>query len=269
MPGGALEVIDAGALDGVDRDLRPALRPERSTSARSACAWARITGAADALDVRLTGRGGHTSRPHLTEDLTFALAKVVTEVPAVLSPPARPARRRQRGLGQRPRRLAPRNVIPATGARRRHGADARRRRLGRRARQLVRELVERDRRAVRRGGRRSTTAAACRRWSTSRRPTALLGRGGRARCSATDGRSSHHAEPRRRGLRAGTSTRPRRDGPARHPHARAARRTTCTRATCASTSGPSAIGAKVLADASPCDAAGRRPLGTTRLVTTR
>jgi amidohydrolase len=34
---------------------------------------------------RSTGGGGHTSRPHLTEDLTFALAKLVTELPAVLS----------------------------------------------------------------------------------------------------------------------------------------------------------------------------------------
>jgi amidohydrolase len=32
-----------------------------------------ITGAADALTVRLSGRGGHTSRPHLTEDLTYAI----------------------------------------------------------------------------------------------------------------------------------------------------------------------------------------------------
>ena len=44
-----------------------------------------ITGAADSLEIRLTGTGGHTSRPHLTEDLTFALAKLVTELPAVLS----------------------------------------------------------------------------------------------------------------------------------------------------------------------------------------
>ena len=44
-----------------------------------------ITAAADRVSVHLSGRGGHTSRPHLTEDLTFALAKVVTELPAVLS----------------------------------------------------------------------------------------------------------------------------------------------------------------------------------------
>ena len=44
-----------------------------------------LTSAADRVEVRLTGTGGHTSRPHLTGDLTFALAKVTTELPAVLS----------------------------------------------------------------------------------------------------------------------------------------------------------------------------------------
>jgi amidohydrolase len=44
-----------------------------------------LTGAADAITVRLSGHGGHTSRPHLTEDLTFALAKLITELPALLS----------------------------------------------------------------------------------------------------------------------------------------------------------------------------------------
>ena len=44
-----------------------------------------ITGAADRLEVRLSGAGGHTSRPHLTEDLVFALGKVITELPAVVS----------------------------------------------------------------------------------------------------------------------------------------------------------------------------------------
>ena len=53
MPGGALEVIAAGALDGVAPGLRAALRPVASTSARSGCASGPITGAADSLDVRL------------------------------------------------------------------------------------------------------------------------------------------------------------------------------------------------------------------------
>jgi amidohydrolase len=35
--------------------------------------------------VRLHGSGGHTSRPHLTQDLTYALGKVITDVPGALS----------------------------------------------------------------------------------------------------------------------------------------------------------------------------------------
>jgi len=35
--------------------------------------------------VILTGSGGHTSRPHLTEDVTFAAGTLITQLPAVLS----------------------------------------------------------------------------------------------------------------------------------------------------------------------------------------
>ena len=104
MPGGALELIEAGALDGVDRVFGLHCDPSLDVG-QVGLREGPLTGAADALDVRLRGRGGHTSRPHLTEDLTFALGKLVTELPAVAVPPARPARRRQRGLGHGPRRL--------------------------------------------------------------------------------------------------------------------------------------------------------------------
>ena len=50
------------------------------------------------------------------------------------------------------------------------------------------------------------TSAACRPWSTSTAPPTLLGRRGRAR-ARRGGPRRDHAEPRRRGLRAGTSTR--------------------------------------------------------------
>jgi amidohydrolase len=33
----------------------------------------------------LAGHGGHTSRPHLTQDLIYALGKVITDLPAALS----------------------------------------------------------------------------------------------------------------------------------------------------------------------------------------
>ena len=84
MPGGSLHLIESGALDGVQRIFSLHCDPTIDVGQVGLREGA-ITGAADALEVRLTGRGGHTSRPHLTEDLTFALAKVVTELPAIVS----------------------------------------------------------------------------------------------------------------------------------------------------------------------------------------
>ncbi len=113
MPGGALSLIELGALDGVAQLFGLHCDPTLDVG-RVGLREGPITGAADHLEVTLTGSGGHTSRPHLTEDLTYALGKVVTELPSILS-----------------RRLDPRagvsvvwgivragsahNVIPATG----------------------------------------------------------------------------------------------------------------------------------------------------------
>jgi amidohydrolase len=84
MPGGALMSIEAGALEGVSRIFGLHADPGLDVGTVG-LREGPLTGAADSLDVLLSGRGGHTSRPHLTEDLTFALGKVVTELPAVLS----------------------------------------------------------------------------------------------------------------------------------------------------------------------------------------
>jgi amidohydrolase len=84
MPGGALMAVKAGALDGVSRIFGLHCDPGVDVG-HLGLREGPLTGAADSLDVRLTGKGGHTSRPHLTEDLTFALGKLVTELPAVLS----------------------------------------------------------------------------------------------------------------------------------------------------------------------------------------
>ena len=43
-----------------------------------------FTAAADTVEVRLTGPGGHTARPHLTADLVHALGRVIVDVPALL-----------------------------------------------------------------------------------------------------------------------------------------------------------------------------------------
>ena len=84
MPGGALEVISAGGLDEVVHAFGLHCDPSLDVGHVGLRVGA-ITGAADSIHVRLSGRGGHTSRPHLTQDLTFALATMVTEVPAALS----------------------------------------------------------------------------------------------------------------------------------------------------------------------------------------
>jgi amidohydrolase len=83
-PGGALDVIEAGGLDGVSRLLTVHCDPATDVG-RVGLRVGPITSASDHVRVRLSGQGGHTSRPHLTGDLVFALGQVITGVPAALS----------------------------------------------------------------------------------------------------------------------------------------------------------------------------------------
>src|SRR5215207_2793842 len=84
MPGGALGVIAAGGLDGVHRIYGLHCDPRLEVGQIGLRVGA-LTAAADRILVRLNGPGGHTSRPHLTADLVYALATLVTELPAALS----------------------------------------------------------------------------------------------------------------------------------------------------------------------------------------
>lgn len=84
MPGGALSVIAAGGLEGVHRIYGLHCDPRLEVGQIGLRVGA-LTAAADRVLVRLTGPGGHTSRPHLTGDLVYALATLVTELPAALS----------------------------------------------------------------------------------------------------------------------------------------------------------------------------------------
>ncbi len=83
-PGGALDAVAAGALDGATRIFCVHCDP-RSDVGDVGLRVGPVTGSADHVHVRLTGPGGHTARPHLTADLVYALGKVATDVPAVLS----------------------------------------------------------------------------------------------------------------------------------------------------------------------------------------
>lgn len=84
LPGGATDAIDGGALDGVGRILAVHCDP-RVDAGRIGLRPGPITSACDRIEVSLSGPGGHTARPHLTIDLVTAAAKLVTEVPALLS----------------------------------------------------------------------------------------------------------------------------------------------------------------------------------------
>ncbi len=113
MPGGALKVIERGALDGVTHIFALHCDPTLDLG-QIGVREGPITGAADQIEVRLTGSGGHTSRPHLTEDLTFALGKLITELPAVLSRRLDPRAGVSVVWGMVRAGVAP-NVIPAAG----------------------------------------------------------------------------------------------------------------------------------------------------------
>lgn len=113
IPGGALKVIATGALEGVDRLFAVHCDPSIDVGTVGLRVGP-ITAASDSVHVMLTGRGGHTSRPHLTQDLTYALGKVITDVPAVLSRRMDPRSGTALVWGAVRAGTVP-NVIPASG----------------------------------------------------------------------------------------------------------------------------------------------------------
>jgi amidohydrolase len=84
MPGGALDVIADGWMQGVASAFGLHCDPALEVG-RVGLKSGPITAAADALSITLTGPGGHTSRPHNTVDLVHVLATVATGLPDALS----------------------------------------------------------------------------------------------------------------------------------------------------------------------------------------
>lgn len=84
QPGGALDVLAAGGLAGVDRIFALHCDP-RLRVGRVGTRVGPITSATDLVELQLSSPGGHTSRPHLTADLVHALGTVITGLPALLS----------------------------------------------------------------------------------------------------------------------------------------------------------------------------------------
>ncbi len=84
IPGGALDVIQAGVLDDVSVIYALHCDPKLDVGRVGARIGA-ITAASDSLEVHLTGPGGHTARPYETSDLVYIISRVVTDLPAALS----------------------------------------------------------------------------------------------------------------------------------------------------------------------------------------
>ncbi|MBK6888102.1 MAG: amidohydrolase [Tetrasphaera sp.] len=113
IPGGADDVIAQGGMEGVDAAYAVHCDPGLDVG-QVGLREGPLTAACDRIKVSLKGHGGHTSRPHLTEDLTFALAKVVTDVPTLLSRRVDPRAAALIVWGQVHAGRAG-NVIPSTG----------------------------------------------------------------------------------------------------------------------------------------------------------
>jgi amidohydrolase len=84
IPGGALGIVAAGAMKDVEAIYALHCDP-RVDVGRIGIRVGPITAACDMLEVVLSGDGGHTGRPHLTADIVYALGRLITDLPGLLS----------------------------------------------------------------------------------------------------------------------------------------------------------------------------------------
>ncbi len=80
VPGGALDVIGDGGLDGVDAIVGVHCEPKLDVGLIGVKSGS-ISSAADMVEITLTGPGGHTARPELTINLIAVAARVIDELP--------------------------------------------------------------------------------------------------------------------------------------------------------------------------------------------
>ena len=84
LPGGAEAVVKEGGLDGVSEIFALHCDPKLDVG-QIGVRVGPITASCNQLDIKLTGPGGHTARPQLTVDLVYALGKLITDLPGMLS----------------------------------------------------------------------------------------------------------------------------------------------------------------------------------------
>ena len=83
LPGGSLDVIEDGGLDGVTGIFGVHCDPKLDAG-QLGCRIGPITSASHHMAITLAGPGGHTARPSLTVNLADEVARVVRELPAAV-----------------------------------------------------------------------------------------------------------------------------------------------------------------------------------------
>src|SRR5699024_4982552 len=83
MPGGAKECVEEGVVDDVDRILALHADPHRRVGEVGVTAGP-VTYSNAKVRIRLDSEGGHTARPHETQDTVFSTAQLATGITWVL-----------------------------------------------------------------------------------------------------------------------------------------------------------------------------------------
>lgn len=111
-PGGALGMIDAGALDGLDSVIGLHVWSPLPVGIVQLNRGV-LMGNTDSFHVRLTGSGGHGSAPHATIDTTLLAAEIIVNLQQIVSRRVDPLESAVVTVGQVQAGTAP-NVIPET-----------------------------------------------------------------------------------------------------------------------------------------------------------
>jgi len=113
QPSGAKALLEAGVLDGVEQMYALHCAPKIEVG-KVGSRIGPITAASDNVTITVRSSGGHTSRPHLTGDVVFALGHIITQLPAVLDRRLDPRSGANLTWGAVNAGRAP-NTIPASG----------------------------------------------------------------------------------------------------------------------------------------------------------
>lgn len=113
-PSGALDMVDSGALDRFDiahvigAHVHPGVRHGAVASGAGF-----INAAADEIEIRVHGRGGHAAYPHEATDTVAAIAQIATAIPEVIRRTVSPLRPAIISIGTLAAGEGAANVLPA------------------------------------------------------------------------------------------------------------------------------------------------------------